>query len=72
MFKPAQYLSLVHSFLGGASGKEPARRRHKRCGFDPGGSHGNPRHYSCLKNPMDRGAWQATVPRVEKSEIQLK
>ena len=25
----------------------------------PGGGHGNPLQYSCLENPMDRGAWQA-------------
>ena len=28
---------------------------------------GNPLQYSCLKNPMDRGAWWATVQMVEKS-----
>ena len=38
----------------------------------PGGGHGNPLHYSCLENPMDRGAWQATVHRVTKSRTQLK
>ena len=27
----------------------------------PGGGHGNPLQYSCLENPMDRGAWQAIV-----------
>ena len=27
----------------------------------PGRRHGNPFQYSCLENPMDRGAWQATV-----------
>ena len=27
----------------------------------PGGENGNPLHHSCLKNPMDRGTWQATV-----------
>ena len=30
----------------------------------PGGGHGNPPQYSCLENPMDRGAWWATVYRV--------
>ena len=30
-------------------------------GQAPGGGHGNPLQYSCLENPMDRGAWQATV-----------
>ena len=37
-----------------------------------GGGHGNPSQYSCLENPMDRGAWQATVHRVTKSWTQLK
>ena len=36
-------------------------------GKSPGGSHGNPLQYSCLENPMDRGAWWATVHRVAKS-----
>ena len=30
-------------------------------GRSPGGGHGNPLRYSCLENPMDRGAWWATV-----------
>ena len=30
-------------------------------GRAPGGENGNPLQYSCLKNPMDRGPWQATV-----------
>ena len=30
-------------------------------GRSPGGRHGNPLQYSCLENPMDRGAWWATV-----------
>ena len=29
-------------------------------GRSPGGGHGNPLQYSCLENPLDRGAWQAT------------
>ena len=36
-------------------------------GRSPGGGHGNPLQYSCLENPMDRGAWQATVHTVAKS-----
>ena len=32
----------------------------------PGGGDGNPLQYSCLENPMDRGAWPATVQRVAK------
>ena len=30
-------------------------------GRSPGEENGNPLQYSCLENPMDRGAWQATV-----------
>ena len=33
-------------------------------GRSPGGGHGNPLQYSCLENPMDRGAWGTTVHRV--------
>ena len=36
-----------------------------------GGGNGNPLQYCCLENPMDRGAWQATVYGVAKSWIQL-
>ena len=41
-------------------------------GRSPGGGHGNPLQYSCLENPLDRGAWQAMVHRIAKSWIQLK
>ena len=37
-------------------------------GRSPGGGNGNPLQYSCLGNPMDRGAWQATVHAVERSQ----
>ena len=40
-------------------------------GRSPGGGHGNPLQDSCLENPMDRGAWWATVHGVMKSRIQL-
>ena len=36
-------------------------------GRSPGASHGSPLQYSCLENPMDRGAWQVTVYRVANS-----
>ena len=36
------------------------------------GGHGNPLQYSCLENPMERGAQQATDHRVAKSQTQLK
>ena len=38
----------------------------------PGGGHGNPLHYSVLENPIDRGAWWATVHRIAKNQTQLK
>ena len=34
----------------------------------PGGGHANSLQYSCLENPMDRGAWQASVHRVAESQ----
>ena len=37
-------------------------------GRSPGGGNGNPLQYSYLKNLMDRGAWEATVRRVTKSD----
>jgi len=37
-------------------------------GRSPGGGHGNPLQNSCLENPMDRGAWWATVHGVTKSQ----
>ena len=64
-------------FPGGASDKEPAediRDLHSIPGLgrSPGGGHGNPFWHSFLENPMDRGAWQATVHRVTNSRTQLK
>ena len=41
-------------------------------GRSPGGGHGNPLQYSCLENPMDRGAWWVIVHRVAKNQIQMK
>ena len=37
-------------------------------GGSPGEENGNPLQYSCLENPMVRGAWWATVHRVAKSQ----
>ena len=64
--------------LHGPSRKEPACqcKRHKGhytdsvpgSGRSPGGGHGNPLQYSCLENPMDRGAWQATVYKIAKHD----
>ena len=49
----------------GAEGSVPGSGR------SPGEEHGNPLQFSCLENPVDRGAWQATVPGVTKSQTRL-
>ena len=38
-------------------------------GRSPGGGHDNPLQYFCLENPMDRGAWWATVHRVAELDM---
>ena len=38
-------------------------------GRSPGELNGNPLQYSCLENPMERGAWQATAHGVEESDM---
>ena len=40
-------------------------------GISPGIGNGNPIQYSCLENSMDRGAWQAAVHEVKKSQARL-
>ena len=40
-------------------------------GRSSGGGHGNPLWYSCLENPMNRGAWRATVGGVTKGRTRL-
>ena len=59
-------------FLGGSEGKESACNVGNvssvlESGRSPGEENNNPLQYSCLENPMDGGAWQATVYRVSKS-----
>ena len=41
-------------------------------GIYPGGGHDKPFQYSCLENPMDRGAWWITAHGVTKSQTRLK
>ena len=41
-------------------------------GRSPGEGNGNPLQYSCLENPMDRGAWGAIVHSIAKSQTPLK
>ena len=67
-------------FPGGTNGKESTCqcKRHRDIGSIPGsewslgGRHSNPLQYSCLENPMDRGAWQTTVHRIANTCTQLK
>ena len=67
-------------FPGGAVVKNPpvsagdtrGARSIPGSGRPPGRGNGNPFQYSCLKNPTDRGAWQATVHGVAKSQTRLK
>ena len=48
------------------------RRSISKLGRSPGGGHSNPLQYSCLENPVDRGAQWIIVQRVTKSQTQLK
>ena len=63
------YVKKWRGFPDGSAGKESACNAGDRgdvgsipgLGRTPGGRHGKPLQYSCLENPMDRGAWQAAV-----------
>ena len=71
---------MVNISLDGLSGKESAFNAEDTgdlgsilgLGRSLGGGKGNPLQYSCLKNPMDRGAWRATVHGVAKSQTKLR
>ena len=56
----------VSAYNAGDVGSIPGWRR------SPGEGNGNPLQYSCLENPMDRGAWQTTVHWITMSQTQLK
>ena len=73
-------VSMPHSglndFPDGSDGKASAYNAGDpvsipRLGRSPGEGNGNPLQYSCLENPMDRGAWLATVHGVAKSQTRL-
>ena len=60
-------------FPGGSDGKESACNGEDLgsipgLGRSPGGGRGNLLQHACLENPMDRGAWRATVLEVKKSQ----
>ena len=63
-------------FPGGSDGRETACNAGDwgsipGSGRSPGEGNGNPLQYSCLENPMDGGAWWATVHGVAKSQTRL-
>ena len=67
------------SFPGGSVVKNPPAEQETQevvsipgLGTFSGEGHGNPLQFSCRENPMDRGAWWATVHRVARSRMQLK
>ena len=67
---------MTRDFAGGSDSKESTCNVGDLAsvpglGRSPGGGHGDPFQYSCPENPMDRGAWQATVHGVTKSQTGL-
>ena len=69
-------LTPYEGFPGRSDGKESACNVGDQglipgLGRSLGEGYGNPLQYFCLENPMDRAAWQATVHRVENSQIRL-
>ena len=60
-YNPEQEFSLQSSFGNFIRSMQGRRLRIPGSGISPGGGNGNPLPYSCLGNPMGRGAWQATV-----------
>ena len=65
-------LNVTEGFLGASDGKESACSAGvlssiSGSGRSPGEGNGPPLQYSCLEDPMDRGAWRATVHEVEKT-----
>ena len=68
--------SVLMGFPSGSDGKESACSAGDLGsipgpGRSPGEWNGKPLQYSCLENPMDRGAWRATVHGLKKSRTQL-
>ena len=64
---------IIQAFPGGSEGKESAHNVGDQSsipglGRSPEEENGNPLQYSCLENPMDRGASWASVHRVSKSQ----
>ena len=69
-------MTIISDFPGGSDGKASAYNvgdlgSIPGSGRFPGEGNGNPLQYSCLENPMDGGAWCATVHGVTKSRTRL-
>ena len=69
-------MCFMNIIRGGSDGKESAHNVGDLSSIpglerSPGEGNGNPLQYSCLENPMDRGAWQTILHRVTKSQTQL-
>ena len=72
--------TLNKGFPGGASGKNPPAIEGgvrdlgsiPGSGRSPAGEYSNPLQYFCLENPMDKGAWRATVHGAAESQTRLK
>ena len=67
----SQGFSVVNSSPANAGYIRNAVSETPGLGRSPGEGRGNPLYYSCLENPMDRGAWRVTVHRVTKSRTKL-
>ena len=76
LLKKTKLFALYSYFPGSSDGKVSAYNAGDwdsipGLGRSPGGGNGNPPQYSCLENPIDRGAWWAAVHGVAKSRTRL-
>ena len=80
VFSLTEQIVNIYSVLGGFPGSSDCKSVCLQCGRlgsipgsgrSPGEGNGSPLQYSCLENPMDRGALQATVHGIEKSRTRL-
>ena len=71
MVKGASQVALVIKNLSTNAGDVRYAGLIPGSGRSPGGGHSNPLQYSCLENPMDRGAWRATAHGGAKSQTRL-
>ena len=67
------YITCISCFPGGSEGKESTYNAGgsgliPQLGRSPREGNGNPLQYSCLENPMDRGAWWATIHGITKGQ----